>query len=127
METTELYRTQFVPVILGSGIHARKTARRLFWKYGLSSHLLATHIPLAARLCPWVICHKLTSPVSSELTLLALTDLAAEIEAADRTPLLCLGGHESPLSDEIMSALESNYILCRDDGLPEKGQEERAV
>lgn len=127
MQTTELYRTQFVPVILGAGIRARKTARRLFWKYGLSSHLLATHIPLAARLCPWVICHKLTSPVSSELTLLALTDLAAEIEAADRTPLLCLGVSEPPLSDKFLSLLESNYILYRDNELPEERGEERAV
>ena len=116
--------SQFIPVIIGgrSGAH---TARRLFWQHGLYSHLFSPRISLFHRLIPWLICHPLPLSPAQELTALALIDLAAEIEAADRTPLLYLCDDAPMFDHEHMRMLESCYIICHSNApliLPKGGQ-----
>ena len=108
MNGTEQLSSQFIPVILGSKRGAR-TARRLFWRHGLCSHLFAVRPTLLHRLTPWLVCHRL--PSSPELSVLALCELAAEIEAADRTPLLYLCKDAPPLEGEQLRLLEGRYII----------------
>lgn len=104
---------QFIPVILGNRQGA-KTARRLYLQHGLISHLFCPSTPLLRRLTPWLICHEL--PTTPAMLTLALRDLAAEIEAADRTPLLIVCD-DVPISDDAWSSkLEDCYIVCRNDG-----------
>ena len=104
--------SQFIPVIIGTTDGAR-TARRLFWQHGLCSHLFCSHLSFVHRLTPWLICHRLS--VSQELTVLALCDLAAEIEAVDRTPLLYLCDNAPKFSPEHMQLLEGCYIIRHSD------------
>ncbi len=105
--------SQFIPVIVGDKRGAR-TARRLFLQYGLSSHLFISRPSLLHRLTPWLICHRLPVSPSRDLTVLALCDLAAEIEAADRTPLLYLCDGAPPLGNEHLRLLEGCYIICHE-------------
>lgn len=115
MNGTERTFSQFTPVIVG-GKQGARTARRLFWQYGLCSHWFTPRITLLHRLSPWLICHRL--PVSPTLTVLALCDLAADIEVTDRTPLLYLCDDAPPLDGEHVRLLEGSYILCRQDDSP---------
>lgn len=115
---------QFIPVTVGSK-HGARTAKRLFWQHGLSSHLFTPHITLFHRLTPWLICHRL--PASPDLAVLALCDLAAEIEAADRIPLLYLCDDAPLLDQEKIRHLESCYILCRQVNPPIMQQGGQAV
>lgn len=104
---------QFIPVIVGDKLGVR-TARRLYLQHGLISHLLCPRISLFRRLIPWLLCHEL--PASRSLTVLALRDLAAEIEATDRTPLLYVCDDAPLLYGASLAELEDCYIICRDGG-----------
>lgn len=115
MNDTARTSSQFIPVIV-SGKSGTRTAKRLFWQHGLSSHLFTPHITPLHRLTPWLICHRL--PASPTLTVLALCDLAAEIEAVDRIPLLYLCDDAPPLDAEHVRLLEGSYIVCRQDDFP---------
>lgn len=113
MSDMERAAHQFVPVIVGDK-HGLRTARRLYWQHGLFSHVLCPHISFFRRLTPWLLCHEL--PATPALTVLALRDLAAEIEAADRTPLLYLCSDAPLLGAALLDELEDCYIICRDGG-----------
>lgn len=111
MAVPENFSAQFVPVLIGSTRQSGRLARRLFWRYGVTSHLFDTALRPGHRLTPWLVCHKLTGALPSEVALLALTDLAHELEAADRTPILYLGSMRSELSKANIAALEACFIL----------------
>lgn len=110
MAVNGLMSLQFVPVILGAGRQSAYIAQHLFWQHGLVSHMVAPRISLFRRLTPWLICHSLAAP-TTELMLLALLDLAADIEKNDRTPLLYLCDDTPPLPDSAISTLETAFIL----------------
>ena len=112
MDTASLYRTQFIPVILGTDREGRALSRALFRRYGTLSHLLGARPPLLCRLLPWSIYHP--TALFPDMTLMALHDLAAEITEADRTPLLYLTEHAAAaLPHDTLAALESDYIVLR--------------
>ena len=102
-----------------------RTARRLYLQHGLISHLLCPRISLFRRLTPWLICHEL--PASPSLTVLALRDLAAEIEAADRTPLLYVCDDVPLLCGASLDELEDCYIICRGGNLTQHEKGGQAV
>ena len=111
MNANEWYRDQFVPVILGTDREGRQLARTLFRNYGAVSHLLCERRSPWLRFIPWLICHPISS---SDVTQLALQDLAADIIATDRTPLLYITpGAASCLSPDALTALEASFILCQ--------------
>ena len=103
--------SQFVPVFLGADRLCVKAARRLFFRHGLVSHLLAPRPSLLQRLTPWLICHRLPAPLVSDLTCLALLDLASDIAASDRTPLLYIGKSTERLPSDSVAKLERAYVL----------------
>lgn len=112
MDTSSLYRTQFVPVILGTDHEGRHLCRTLFRRYGTLSHLLGTRLPFLYRLLPWVVYHSIEN--YPDMTLLALKDLATEITEADRTPLLYVTAHAAAeLPPDTLAALETDYIVLR--------------
>lgn len=115
--TSEQLRGQFVPIIVG-GNGARSLAARLFWRFGLTSHWLTAKPPLLRRLRPWLCVRVLPDRVGLDVLLVALGDLANEIAAEDRTPLLFWCADE-PLSldDEHRLPLEAQLIFCREDKL----------
>ena len=112
---SDMQRTaqQFIPVVLGDRQGAR-AARQLYMRHGLISHLLCPRISPLRRLTPWLQCHK--TPYTPAMLALALRDLAAEIEAYDRTPLLIVCD-DAPIGEGAwLEELEDCYIICRDDG-----------
>ena len=115
--TNEQLRAQFVPIIVGSS-SARSLAARLFFRYGLTSHILTSRPPLLRRLRPWLCVHPLPDRVGPDVLLLAVGDLAKELAAEDRTPLLFWCDAEPPAPNgEQRSLLESQTILCDKDAL----------
>lgn len=115
--TGEQIRGQFVPILVG-GAGALPLARRLFWRFGLTSHLLTAKPPVLRRLRPWLCVHVLPDRVGLDVLLVALGDLAGEIASEDRTPLLFWCEDEPlTLDDEHRLLLESQLILCHEDKL----------
>ncbi len=115
----EALRGQFVPIVVGS-TGVLSLSRQLFWRFGLTSHVLTDRPPLLRRLRPWLCVHVLPDRVSLDVLLLALGDLAREIAAEDRTPLLFWCADEPlPLDGERRLLLESQLILCHKDKLDE--------
>ncbi len=116
MTVHNLLPSLFAPVLIGCDRRVRRIGRRLFWQYGMLSHVFAEHFPLLCLLSPWMICHPLPRGASSSLYEMALTDFAAEQQELDRTPLLFLtqDKHTPTFSDEQKRTLESSYLLCPD-------------
>ena len=113
---TELIPSLFVPVILGGDREAIRTAKRLFWRYGMATHLFGDCLPLYCRLTPWIVCHSLPQDLSSEFIAMALYDFAVEAQECDRQPLLIIC-NDLPFSKEELALLESCYLICREDEL----------
>ena len=113
---TELIPSLFVPVILGGDREAIRAAKRLFWRYGMATHLFGDRLPLYCRLTPWIVCHALPQELSSEFFTMALYDFAVEMQECDRQPLLIIC-NDLPFSKEELALLESCYLICREDEL----------
>ncbi|MBR5797548.1 MAG: hypothetical protein IKY29_01205 [Clostridia bacterium] len=112
---TDLIPSLFVPVTLGSGRREIRAARRLFWQYGLATHMFGDRLPLFCRLTPWIVCHSLPHGLSDEFRAMALYDFAAEAQECDRQPLLIVCGEDAPpLSEQDLALLESRYLICRE-------------
>ena len=116
MTLHDLLPSLFAPVLIGCDRKLCRLGRRLFWRYGMLSHVFAEQFPPLCRLAPWMICHTLPRGASSALYEMALTDFAAEQKVLDRTPLLFFtqDKHGAVLSDEQKKTLEASYLLCPD-------------
>ncbi len=116
MTAREWLHNLYVPVLVGEPRAVRQTARRLFFYYGLVSHLFAHHIPFLSRLAPFMSCHNLPRSTNDILSF-ALSDFADEIILSDRQPLLilCQDAPEVPN----FAAMECKYLICREEQLPE--------
>ena len=116
MTLHDLLPSLFAPVLIGCDRQVRRLGRRLFWQYGMLSHVFAEHFPPLCRLTPWMICHTLPRGAAPALYEMALADFAAEQKALDRTPLLFYtqDKHGAVLSDEQKKTLEASYLLCPD-------------
>jgi hypothetical protein len=116
--TYEYLPSLYACVMLGDGRSTRRLARRLFWKYNLTSHLLSSRFGLFCRLTPWIIHHRLPEGATDDIATLALRHLAAELGAYDRQPILLLGERTvEVLSKESLARLESCYLICREEEL----------
>jgi hypothetical protein len=120
MMTRELIQSLYVPVLIGDRRTTARTARKLFWQYGLISHVFSLRPALLHRLTPWVICHPLPHGQTQLLSTLALSDFADEILNTDRQPLLFLCNADTATwSDDALAPLECRYlILCANSPLP---------
>ena len=112
--TPELFRMQYVPVVLGADQMGLRLARSLFSRFGASSHLLDGALSPLHRLTPWLICHSLPKNCSSDIVLMALRDVAGDIEQGDKTPLLFVSDRyrafgAPPYADE----LEAYYLIVQ--------------
>ena len=116
--TYEYLPSLYACVMLGDGRSTRRLARRLFWKYNLTSHLLSSRFGLFCRLTPWIIHHRLPEGATDDIATLALRHLAAELGTYDRQPILLLGERTvEVLSKESLARLESCYLICREEEL----------
>ena len=108
----------FSCVMLGDDRTTRRLARRLFWKYNLTSQLLCRRPSLISRLTPWLTVHRLPHQAGDDICTLALRHMAAESQACDRQPLLLLSEEARfLLSADSLARLESSYLICREDDL----------
>jgi hypothetical protein len=116
--TYEYLPSLYACVMLGDGRGTRRLARRLFWTYHLTSHVLSPRKDILSRVTPWVIHHRLPEGATDEIATLALRHLAAELQGYDRQPILVLSPRvEDMLSEESLARLESCYLLCRENDL----------
>lgn len=113
MTAREWLRALYVPVLIGSGKAVRQTAGRLFWCYGLVSHVFCHRAPLFLRFSLFTVCHRLPRENSHDFFALALSDFADDVLAADRQPLLILC--EDAPEWSALAPLESKYVVCRED------------
>ena len=116
--TPEQFRHQYAPVVLGAGRRGRRVARQLFATFGAATHMVDAHSSLWCRLTPWLSCHALPAHCSPALVLLALTDLASQIEQREKTPLLFIC--DSSLShnvSEFLEELERHFLVVSDEKL----------
>ena len=115
---TDLIPSLFVPVVLGGGRQTVGMARRLFWRYGMATHIFSDRLPLVYRLTPWIVCHALPQGLSNECCAMALYDFAVESLECDRQPMLLLcDDMPSHLSEQHLALLESCYLVCRESDL----------
>ncbi len=110
---TDLIPSLFVPVIFSNKRDVIRTARRLFWQYGVTTHVFGERLPLFCRLTPWIVCHILPQGLSNEFCVMALYDFSVEILECDRQPLLIICGDTS-FSEQHLALLESSYLICRE-------------
>ncbi len=116
--TYEYLPSLYACVMLGDGRTTRRLARRLFWTYNLTSHVLSPHKDIFSRVTPWIIHHRLPEGATDDIATLALRHLAAELGSYDRQPILVLSLHaEDMLSEESLARLESCYLICRENDL----------
>ena len=111
--TPEQFRMHYVAVILGAGRQGLRLARDLFSRFGATCHVVDSSLSPLYRLVPWLTCHSLPSNCSPDVTLMALHDLAAEIEQNDRTPLLFVTASRVPFSPEqYTDELGAHYLIA---------------
>ncbi len=81
---TDVLSGELVPVILGISPEASETARRMYRKYGVVSHVFCDHIPLSMRLSLCMKFHVIRHSAQNERLMLdALTDYAKQLGNAD--------------------------------------------
>lgn len=115
MTVREWLHALYVPVLMGDEKAVRRTARRLFFCYGLVSHVFCHRPSLLLRFPLFTVCHRLPRKEADDLLSLALSDFAGEVLSSDRQPLLVLCGNAALPPD--VAPLESKYLVCREDGL----------
>ena len=77
---TDVLSGELVPVILGMSAEANETARRMYRKYGVVSHVFCDKIPLATRLSLCMKFHVIHhSAKNDRLMLRALIDYADQL------------------------------------------------
>lgn len=77
---TDVLSGELVPVILGTSAEASETARRMYRKYGVVSHVFCDKIPLATRLSLCMKFHVIRhSAKNDRLMLRALIDYAEQL------------------------------------------------
>ena len=116
MESIADFHKLYVPVLLGGGQAAARTARRLFFRYGVHSHLFSHRFSLRCRLPFWNECHRLPSTQQPSIVCMALLCFAEQLKEAEdgRTPLLlvCASPPSTlPWDEGIQHALEKVFIV----------------
>lgn len=113
--TYEYLPSMFTCVTLSDTRRTRRLARRLFWKYGLTTHLLCCRISVFSRLAPWIVHHRLPEGAGDDICTLALRHLAADVLACDCQPILLIDpSGEKHLSPGSIVRLESCYLICHE-------------
>lgn len=79
----EVLSSEIVPVLLGFSQEAQETARRMFRKYGVVSHVFCERVPLPLRLSLCMKFHQIHRTADERLMMDALFDFADQLENAD--------------------------------------------
>ena len=74
---------ELVPVLLGISAEAQETARRMFRRYGVISHIFCEKIPLTMRLSLCMKFHTISKTHDDRLMIKALKDFSKQLENAD--------------------------------------------
>ena len=81
---TDVLSGELVPVLLGISAEANETARRMYRKYGVVSHVFCDKIPLSMRLSLSIKFHIIRhSATNDRLMIEALTDYALQLGNKD--------------------------------------------
>ena len=81
---TDILSGELVPVLLGISAEANETARRMYRKYGVVSHVFCDKIPLSMRLSLSIKFHIIRhSATNDRLMIEALTDYALQLGNRD--------------------------------------------
>lgn len=79
----EVLSEEIVPVLLGYSPEMNETARRMFRKYGVISHVFCEKVPLPLRLSLSMKFHQIHHTADERLMMDALFDFANQLENAD--------------------------------------------
>lgn len=79
----EVLSEEIVPVLLGYSPEMNETARRMFRKYGVISHVFCEKVPLPLRFSLCMKFHQIRHTVDERLMMDALFDFANQLENAD--------------------------------------------
>ena len=111
---TDLLSSEIVPVLLGYSPEALETARRMYRRYGVISHVFCDAIPLPMRIslsCKFhIIRHR---HAGERLMLRALQDFAEQLENADLILyLIPCTERDAALLWNFREALEGRYVIA---------------
>ncbi len=101
-----------VPILLGLSAETADTARRIYRRYGVVSHVFCDRLPLPIRLSLCMKFHLVHNTAGEQLMLHALLDFAAQIDNADL--ILCLIPCTNAAKEIIWTHrndLESRFII----------------
>ena len=79
----EVLSEEIVPVLLGYSPEMNETARRMFRRYGVVSHVFCEKVPLPLRLSLCMKFHQIPRTADERLMMDALFDFANQLENAD--------------------------------------------
>ncbi len=80
---TDILSGELVPVLLGLSTEVMETARRMYNKYKVVSHVFCDRIPLALRFSLCVKCHTVKHTTNEVLMLRALLDFSEQLGNKD--------------------------------------------
>lgn len=111
---TDVLSSEIVPVLLGYAPEALETARRMYRRFGVVSHVFCDSIPLPARIslsCKFhIVRHK---NAGDRLLLQALTDFAEQLENADLILyLIPCTEQDAAMLWKSREALEGRYVIA---------------
>lgn len=104
---------ELIPVLLGTSPEAMETARRMYRKYGVVSHVFCDRVPLSMRLTLCAKYHRIPHSTGERLMLTALEDYAAQMGNADVIPYLipCTETYANLIWNH-REVLESRYVIA---------------
>ncbi len=111
---TDVLSGELVPVILGMSPEANETARRMYRKYGVVSHIFCDRIPISMRLSLCMKFHVIHhSEHNDRLMLDALADYAKQLGNADIILYLipCTERYASMIWEN-RDELERRYVIA---------------
>lgn len=109
----EILSGEIIPVLLGFSTRTMETARRMYRKYGVVSHVFCERAPLALRLAVSMRFHRIGSVPNARLMVGALVDFSQQMGHADVIPYLipCTEEYASIVWD-FRDELERHYVLA---------------
>lgn len=109
----EILSGEIVPVLLGASPEGNRTARRLFGRYHVLSHLFCESVPFSARLTCCMKFHVIRHTSGDSLMLTALLDFARQLGQADLILYLipCTPDYANFVWRN-RAALECNYVIA---------------
>ena len=109
----EILSGELVPILLGDSPEAHETARRMFRKYGVVSHVFCEKISFPKRFSLCMKFHAVQKTANERLMLDALRDFANQLENADVILYLipCVEGYANMVWQN-RDELERRFVIA---------------